>query len=82
MNTKNILTIVGVVAGGFIIYKLLQGNKKQNKLEIDVKDQVANLQSQLDQAKNNITSQAIKNDPALQQTIKNLQNYRGFGINR
>jgi uncharacterized membrane-anchored protein YhcB (DUF1043 family) len=82
MNTKNILTIVGVVAGGFIIYKLLQGNKKQNKLEIDVKDQVANLQSQLDQAKNNITSQAIKSNPELQQTIKNLQNYRGFGINR
>jgi uncharacterized membrane-anchored protein YhcB (DUF1043 family) len=82
MNTKNILTIVGVVAGGFIIYKLLQSNKKQNKLEIDVKDQVANLQSQLDQAKNNITSQAIKSNPELQQTIKNLQNYRGFGINR
>jgi len=82
MNTKNILTIVGVVAGGFIIYKLLQGNKKQNKLEIDVRDQVSNLQSQLDQAKNNITSQAIKSNPELQQTIKNLQNYRGFGINR
>lgn len=82
MNTKNILTIVGVVAGGFIIYKLLQGNKKQNKLEIDIKDQVANLQAQLDQTNKFATSQAIKNDPALQQTIKNLQNYRGFGINR
>lgn len=74
--------IAGVVAGGFIIYKLLQSNKKQNKLEFDIKDQVANLQSQLDQANKNIGSQTIRTNPELQQTIKNLQNFRGFGINR
>jgi hypothetical protein len=82
MNKKNLLMIAGVVAGGFIIYKLLQGNKKQNKLEIDIKDQVSNLQSQLDQANKNIGSQAIRTNPELQQTLKNLQNFRGFGINR
>ena len=82
MDTKKLLTIAGVIVGGIVIYNMIQGNKKRNKLEVDVKDQISNLANQLQQTKNTITSVAIKTDPALQKTMQNLQNFRGFGINR
>lgn len=77
MKNKNNAIMYGALAiiGGVIIYSMISQNKKRNKLQVDVKDQLTNLQSELQKQKNNISTIAIKGSPETQQTISNLQRF-------
>jgi ribosomal protein S9 len=72
-QTKNILIAVGVIGGGLLLYNIYNNKKKRNKIDIDVKDQISNLQGQLVNANKNLARMEIRSNPELKQTLTNLQ---------
>ena len=77
MKNKNNAIMYGMMAliGGAIIYSIISQNKKRNKLQLDVREDLANLQAELQKTKNNLTTVAIKGSPETQQLITNLQKF-------
>ena len=77
MKNKNNTIMYGalILIGGVVVYSLIQAKKKRNKLEVSVKDEIADLQSQLNQANKNIGSVSIRQNPELQKTLTNLSRF-------